>query len=460
MSWNVEEIAGACAGQVRGDKSVSLEGISTNTRTLRSGQLFIAIRGERFDGHDFLEDAVARGASAAMVSQNDHVPLPVPTIRVDDTVRAMGALAAVRRHAFHGPVIAITGSNGKTTTKEMCAEILAAAGVRVCRSPGNLNNHIGLPLSILGLENKDEALVVELGMNHPGEIDALARIASPDVGAIIQVAPAHLGPLGSIEAIARAKGERLDHIRPQGTAVINADDPRVCAQSERFAGRHVRFGFADEADFRAELESEDSAQSAFRLKTPAGECRVALRAPGRHLVENGLCAAAAAWASGLLETRPLAAMRAGLEDFEALPGRLRVLEAPGGLKLLDDSYNANPQSMEAALRTLQVLHTRGRAVTVLGDMLELGPDAEKLHADVGRLAARLGVDILIGVGALAAHAVRAAREGGVPEAQEAADADAAAAEVRRLAAVGGTVLIKGSRSTHMERVVAALVEGA
>ena len=448
---------------MRGDGNPALVGVSTDTRSIQPGQLFIALRGERYNGHDFLEEAVARGAAAALISQNGHAPLPVPTVRVDDTVRAMGALAAVRRQAFAGPVVAITGSNGKTTTKELCAQILAQAGLRVRRSPGNLNNHIGLPLSILALEDADQALVVELGMNHSGEIDALARIASPDVGAIIQVAPAHLGPLGSLEAIARAKGELFDHLRANGTAVMNADDPHVCAQARRFKGRHLFFGLAPNAEFQAELEAEDTPHSAFRLKTPAGSCRVRLRVPGRHVVENALCAAAAAWATGLLGGQALDAVRAGLESFEALPGRLRVLQASGGLKVLDDSYNANPGSMQAALHTLHTLHALhagGRSVTVLGDMLELGPEAEQLHAEVGELAARLGVEVVIGVGPLAAHAVRAARAAGVENALEVPDTTAAAAEVRRLTAAGGTVLVKGSHSMHMERVVAALVEGA
>ena len=448
---------------MRGDGNPSLAGVSTDTRSIQPGQLFIALQGERYNGHDFLEEAVARGAAAALISQNGHAPVPVPTIRVDDTVRAIGALAALRRQAFSGPVVAITGSNGKTTTKELCAQILAQAGLRVRRSPGNLNNHIGLPLSVLALEDTDQALVVELGMNHAGEIDALARIASPDVGAIIQVAPAHLGPLGSLDAIARAKGELFDHIRPSGTAVINADDLHVCAQAERFKGRQLSFGVAADADFRAELEAQNAPHSTFRLRTPTGSCRVRLRVPGRHAVENALCAAAAAWATGLLDAAALDAMRAGLESFEALPGRLRVLEAAGGLKVLDDSYNANPRSMEAALHTLRALHAlhaRGRAVTVLGDMLELGPEAEQLHADVGALAARLGIEVVIGVGPLAAHAVRAAREAGVEDALEVPDTSAAAAAVRRLAADGGTVLVKGSHSMHMERVVSELVEGA
>jgi UDP-N-acetylmuramoyl-tripeptide--D-alanyl-D-alanine ligase len=338
----------------------------------------------------------------------------------------------------------------------MCAEILRAAQLRVRRTPGNLNNHIGLPLSILGLEEGDKAMVLELGMNHAGEIAALARIASPDVGAITQIAPAHLGPLGSIEAIARAKGELFDHIRPDGTAVINLDDPHVREQATRFRGRHLSFGLANEADFRAEI-GDEAAQTAFSLRTPVGTCQIKLAAPGRHLIEDAMCAAAAAWASGELETAPLEAIRSGLEAFEALPGRLCLLETPGGLRILDDSYNANPQSVNVALHTLGSLAAPGGAILVLGDMLELGPDAKELHASVGRLAVENGVDAVIGVGPLAAYTVNAAREAGVREACLAPDPESAAAEVRRLVGSDGTVLVKGSRSMHMERVVSALM---
>ncbi len=453
----MEKIAQTCGGWVHGDGQSRLASVSTDTRSLSPGALFVAIAGEHYDGHDFLPQAIDQGAAAALVSRNGGTALEVPTIHVDDTVRALGALAQARRECFKGPVIAITGSNGKTTTKEMCAEILTAGGLTVHRSPGNLNNHIGLPLSILGLQEESEALVVELGMNQPGEIDTLARIASPDVGAITQIAPAHLGPMGSIEAIAHAKGELFDQLREDGIAVINADDPRVCAQAERFSGRRLSFGFSKEADFFGRIEQAGE-QSRFSLRTPEGSCRVTLSAPGPHLVTDALCAAASAWASGALPEDPLAAIRGGLERYEALPGRLRLRVAPDGLKVLDDSYNANPHSVEAALRTLRAVAGDAPAILVLGDMLELGTEGAALHAQVGGVAAELGLDAVIGVGELAAHSVAAAREAGIGQARSCRDGQEVAAWIRGLRAKGATVLVKGSRGTHMETVVAALLQ--
>lgn len=456
MSWNVEEIAGACAGQVRGDKSVSPEGISTNTRTLQPGQLFIAIRGEHFDGHDFLEDAVARGAAAAMVSQNDHVPLPVPTIRVDDTVRAMGALAAVRRHAFHGPVIAITGSNGKTTTKEMCANILEAGGARVRRSPKSLNNAIGLPLSILGLEENHDALVLELGTNHPGEIDALARIAQPSVGAITQVARAHLEGLGSIEEVARAKGELLDRIPEGGVAVLAADDPHVVREAARFGGRVIWFGQSERAEFRAESVRPEGLGVTFRLSSPEGSVAVRIPLPGRHLVTLALCAAACSFATGRLESSLLEAVRTGLAEFGGVPGRLRLVRNDPEISVLDDTYNANPASVLAALRTLVELPRRGRAVVVLGDMLELGEAEEALHAEVGEAAARLGVEVVVAVGPRSRSTAEAARGNGVESVHVVSDAEEAARLLPTLIRPGDVVLVKGSRGMRMERALASI----
>jgi UDP-N-acetylmuramoyl-tripeptide--D-alanyl-D-alanine ligase len=457
MSWTLEEVARAVGGQLSDAQRLSVDSVSTDTRTLRPGALFIAISGENYDGHDFLEEAVARGAVAALVSKNSLTPTQVPAIRVEDTVVALGSLAHDRRQAFSGPVIAITGSNGKTTTKEMCSAILGAAGLQVRRSPGNFNNHIGLPLSILGLEHGDEALVLELGMNHAGEIDALTRIAEPTVAAIIQIAPAHLGPLGSIEAIARAKGELFDHICPDGTAVVNADDPLVREQAVRFPGRRLSFGFAEEADFHVTIESESDAESVFSMRTPSGTCRVHLAVPGRHLIEDAVCAAALAWASGSLGDTPTRAIRQGLESFKSLPGRLCVLESPDGLRILDDSYNANPRSVNAALRVLARLASPGRGILVLGDMLELGPDAEQLHASVGQFAAEVGIHAVIGVGPLAAHAATAAGAAGVAVSVAVPDTQAAATEVQGLARSNDCVLVKGSRSTHMERVVSTLM---
>ena len=232
MSWSVGELAEQCAGRLRGPADARVDSFSVDTRTLAPGALFVAIRGERFDGNDFVAEALRAGAAAALVDREPGPSVSGPTITVDDSVEALGRLAASHRARFRGPVVAITGSNGKTTTKEMCASILSAAGARARKSAGNLNNHLGLPLSVLTLRDADEALVVELGMSHAGEIEKLARIAEPTVGAITNIAAAHLGPLGSIEAIARAKGELFERIRPDGVAVINADDARCAARDD------------------------------------------------------------------------------------------------------------------------------------------------------------------------------------------------------------------------------------
>jgi len=458
VSWSVFELADWCRGELVGDGAARIAGISTDTRSIEEGQLYVAIRGEHFDGHDFVPEAVRRGAAAVLVSQPGAAAAAVPVIRVADTIAALAALACRHRRRFHGPVIAITGSNGKTTTKEICADILAEAGRRVHKTPGNFNNHIGLPLSILALDQQDEVMVLELGMNHPGEIDALARIAAPTIGAITQVAAAHLGLLGSLEAIGRAKGELLDHLPADGIAVLNADDPHVMAQRGRCAGGVVTFGFGAGADFRATGLDLQPHGTRLVLETPLGSTEVGICVPGRHIVEDALCAAAASHASGLIDAEPLASIRGGFRRFGALKGRTAVLEAKRGFRILDDSYNANPSSVEAALLVLEQLSGGGRRVAVLGDMLELGPDAPALHASVGRAAAAAGVGALLGIGTLSAHTVEAARAAGVAISEHETDNDAAARRLAELVREGDTVLVKGSRGMKLETITAALLE--
>jgi UDP-N-acetylmuramoyl-tripeptide--D-alanyl-D-alanine ligase len=454
----VGELSSWCGGELSGASDVVPSGVSIDTRTLERGELFVAIAGEHFDGHDYLETAVERGAAAVLVSRNGTARLPVPAIRVDDTIAALGALARQHRERFAGPVLAITGSNGKTTTKELTADVLAVAGVNVRRSLGNLNNHIGLPLSVLALEPEDEALVVELGMNHAGEIAQLAEIAQPDAGAITQVAPAHLGLLGSLDAIARAKGELLDHIRSGGTAVLNADDERVMSQRSRFSGRELLFGFSAGADFRG----DDSAgpEGGFRLETRFGACDVRMRLPGRHLIQDGLCACALAYASGLLGDGALEVMRGALESFCGVPGRLVLRDTAGGITVLDDSYNANPESARAALDTLAGIRGKRRALAVLADMLELGDESPALHAELGREAAAAGVDLLIAVGPLSVAMAEAARAAGLPQVAQVGDNEAAIEELRAVVRTGDVILVKGSRGMAMERAVRALLEEA
>jgi UDP-N-acetylmuramoyl-tripeptide--D-alanyl-D-alanine ligase len=458
VSWSVFELASWCCGEIVGDGAVRIAGISTDTRTLEAGQLYVAIRGENFDGHDFVPEAIRRGAAAVLVSEPGLDAPEVPVIRASDTIAALAALAARHRRRFDCPVIGVTGSNGKTTTKEICAGILTEAGRRVHKTPGNFNNHIGLPLSILALDEEVDVMVLELGMNHPGEIDALARIAAPTVGAITQVAEAHLGLLGSLEAIGRAKGELLDHLPADGMAALNADDPHVMAQRERCVGGLVTFGFGKGAEFRASELELLAEGSRFVLETPLGSAEVEIGVPGRHIVEDALCAAAAAHASGLIRAEPLASIRGGFRRFGAVKGRTAIVEAKRGFRIIDDTYNANPASVEAALRVLERLSGDGRRAAVLGDMLELGPDAPSLHASVGRAVAAAGVEVLLGIGALSANTVEAARESGVEIAEHAADTGVAVARLDELIRAGDTVLVKGSRGMKLETIAAALLE--
>ncbi len=456
MSFTLGRLARDCGGVLRGDPEVRVSGVSTDTRHIERDALFVAIRGTSFDGHQFVPDAVAKGARAVLVSSDEVEAGDTAVIRVEDTVVALGTLAQAHRARFEGPVIAVTGSNGKTTTKEMCASILEAAGRRVRRSPGNYNNEIGLPLSILQLESEDGALVVELGMNHPGEIDALGAIASPTVGAITQIAPAHLGPMGSVDAIASAKGELLERIRPDGVAVLNADDPLVMGQSRRFSGRVIGFGTALEAEVRATSIEPTADGTRFELAAPRGSIGVELHTPGRHQVWNALCAVAAASAADLREGELFEAARAGLARFRAVPGRLALSRTAAGVTLLDDSYNANPVSVDAALRTLADVEGAARRIAILGDMLELGPEGPDLHAHTGRAAARAGVDLLVTVGELSRETARAARGERIEEIVEVCDAKAAARYVRASVRSGDAVLVKGSRGMQLEIVVRAL----
>lgn len=458
MSWTLGELASFCGGRVSGSPDLVIESVSTDTRTLGRGALFVAIRGESHDGHDHARDALARGAVALLVSSPRATPSTAPAIVVDDTVAALGQLARGHRAQFPGPVIAITGSNGKTTTKELCAKVLEAAGRRVRRTPGNLNNHIGLPLSVLALEPRDEVLVVEMGMNHEGEIDHLARIAEPTVGAITNIAPAHLGPLGSLAAIARAKGELFARIRPDGVAIVNADDPNCVAQSARFSGRKLRFATSTDADLRAHGETSDGGSSRYTLECPVGRTEIRMRAPGRHLVEDGLCAAAASLASGALGSSALEAIKTGLEAFAGVPGRVALRESPEGLRLLDDTYNANPHSVARALETLAQLRGGRQTIAVLGDMFELGDDSDRLHAETGRGAASTGVDVLIAVGPLSRETAKAARQAGLVTTLECDEPEAAAELVRKHARAGDVVLVKASRGMRLERVVQRLLE--
>ncbi|MFO7287268.1 MAG: UDP-N-acetylmuramoyl-tripeptide--D-alanyl-D-alanine ligase [Gammaproteobacteria bacterium] len=448
MERTLASAAAAVNGRLVG-ADARFEQVSTDTRTLERGALFVALRGQRHDGHRFVDDAAVRGAVGAIVSTLSDAPLA--QILVDDTLKALGALARAWRASFSIPVVAVTGSAGKTTVKELIAAILAVGpggrGRRVCVTEGNLNNEIGLPLTLMRLSSEHEAAVVELGANHPGEIDRLARIAQPSVGVITNAGPAHLEGFGSIDGVAKAKGELLDHLPPDGTAVLNADDPHVGEWRARSrANRVLTFGRSNDADFTVIGEpslGEDGAR--FTMRTPSGEIDIALPLLGPTNVVNALAAAAAAHAVGCGNDE----IAAGLSRAAAVRGRMNAVRGRKGALVIDDAYNANPSSARAALDFLAA--RSGTRIFVLGDMLELGPTAPKLHAEIGEYA-KGRCDELVTIGPLSRRAAEAFGDA----AESYADAPDAARALDAKLAPGVTVLVKGSRAMGLERVVAAL----
>lgn len=436
-------------------------GAGIDTRTLRPGDLFVAIRGERHDAHRFLARALEAGAAGLVVDEayaaDAGTAFDVPVLVVDDTTRALGALAAGHRQTFTGRVVAITGSNGKTTTKEMCHAILAVGGPCL-KNQGNLNNEFGLPLTLLSREPEHVGAVVELGMNHRGEIARLAAIAKPDVGVITNVGTAHIEYLGSRDNIALEKGDLVASLAATGIAVLNADDPLVDAQARRTAARVIRFGLTDSADVRARnARFDEDACFLYTLCSPLGETHVRIAGLGETTVINSLAAAAAAIAAGA----SLEQIAEGLGRFEAVHGRMQSVKLASGAHVIDDTYNANPQSVRAALESLARLKGKGRSIAVLGDMGELGDDAPAAHREAGRLAGELGIDFLYALGSRAEGVVAGAREAGMQgeHVQIGRDHAEIGSQVGARLRSGDWVLVKGSRAMQMEKVVEALLDG-
>ena len=427
--------------------------VSTDTRTVARGELFFALRGERFDGADFADDALAHGAAAVVVARGardrlDRVP-PERLMLVDDARLALGRLGACWRGRYENPLLALTGSNGKTTVKEMAAAILSVAAGgpgHVLATAGNLNNDIGVPLTLLRLAREHRYAVVEMGMNHAGEIRYLSTLASPDVALVNNAGTAHLENLGSREAIARAKGEIFAGLEPGGTAVINADDHFAPLwQKSAGARRQIAFALDRPADVRGRCTLRADG-STLALDTPRGHGSVEIAVAGEHNARNALAAAAAAVALGV----GIDAIVAGLAGYRGVKGRLQPKAGAAGAHLIDDTYNANPDSVAAAISVLAA--APGRRLLVLGDMGELGPDAPALHAEVGDFAKAAGIDALVALGELSAHAVAAFGAGG----RHCASLEELLEVVRPELGPHATVLVKGSRFMQMERVVTAL----
>ncbi len=427
-------------------ENVSFTHVSTDTRSLTQGDLFVALQGEHFDGHEYLHQAQEAGAVAAMVSRVPETELPL--LKVKDTRLGLGQLAAFWRQHFTLPLAAVTGSNGKTTVKEMIASILRQRG-SVLATHGNLNNDIGVPLTLLRLQEQHRYAVIEMGANHAGEIEYLCTLARPDVAVVTNAAAAHLEGFGSIDGVAHAKGEIFSGLGSAGTAIINADDVYAPLWTQLAGNRKIiSFGLGDTADVSAAWQQQrDGVQ--LELRTPAGQATLLLRLQGRHNVMNALAATATALALGA----DLDMVQAGLAQVEAVAGRLQVLQGSAGMRILNDTYNANPASLQAAVDVLAAMP--GQKWLVLGDMGELGSGAEQLHADCGKLARASGVMRLYAMGELSRHAVDSFGEG----ARWFASHADLVRQIRQDWQGEGVLLVKGSRLMHMEEVVNALQTG-
>ncbi|MDP3702790.1 MAG: UDP-N-acetylmuramoyl-tripeptide--D-alanyl-D-alanine ligase [Candidatus Omnitrophota bacterium] len=454
--WTIHQLLEATQGQlVRGRPIGEAAGVSIDSRSLTSGQTFVAIRGLRYDGHRFLEHAAHSGASSLIVS---HLVTPtngsssLPTILVDDTTEALADLARFHRRLLGSSVVAITGSCGKTTTKELLAHLLGEPDT-VLKTHGTQNNHIGVPLTLLRMAPEHEHAVVELGSNHPGEIAALASIVEPETALITNVGPSHLEFFGSLMEVLHEKLSLLEALPPDGCAVLPGDQLDVCLEAQHYLPHGVRvvtFGTTDRCDIQA-VDIQRSAEGmVIRLRDHADQWTVPLL--GYHNAENALAAIACAWAMGV----PLSAAKQRLASFAPIPMRSQLIRC-NGLTILNDCYNANPLSFARALETLRDLAVR-RKVAIVGDMLELGAYAEAAHQAIGRLATQLGIDAVIAVGEYADHVARGVREGRseaiatyrtVPELLQALPA---------MLQEGDGLLIKGSRKLNLEQITEFLLQ--
>ena len=451
MKRTLADFTVAVNGVLRG-RDAAFTNVTSDSRACAAGELFVALRGERFDGHDFVAAAAERGVSGAVVER--YLDVAIPQIVVADALAALQAAAAQWRRNFNCPVVGVAGSNGKTTTKEMVAAILSQRGPCLA-TRGTLNNHIGVPMTLLGLTEQHRSAVIEIGANHPGEVAALTAIVSPSIGLVTNAGAEHLEGFGSLEGAALAEGELFAGLDSAAVAVMNADDhyfPLWTTMNR--AGTALRFGESHSAEFRLLLEpavfGDAGERQMFSMMTPAGETAINLGLAGRHNVQNALAAAAAAFAAGCTPAQIVA----GLNSVRPVKGRLEVKASRDGGCVIDDSYNANPSSLQAGLAVLA--QAQNEKWLVLGNMAELGDSARDAHRAAGEDARRAGVTKLFALGDLASDAADAFGSG----AEIFSDCEILVDRLKGSVVEGGTVLIKGSRVNRLERVVESLVDSA
>lgn len=455
--FSAGEIAEAVSGKIdQGNPDVRFDNVSTDTRKIHKGDLFVALVGEKFDAHDFVETAIANGAGGIIVSRR----IPVkdwqgPVILVKNTLKALQQLASFNRENFNGIVIGVTGSNGKTTTKDMIASVLKTKYTTL-KTEANFNNDIGLPQTLLKLDNSYGAVVLEMGMRGIGEIDLLASIARPDGAVITNVGETHLERLGTVENIAKAKGEILDHISSIGFAVLNGDDERVRNEAKRSLGRTIFYGTQNNADIRAyNIIPQGGKSIKFDVLTKHGEMTVNLSVAGKHNVLNALAAVGVGLEGGLT----LEEIRDGLENLDMTSMRQEIIEG-GKYTVINDTYNANPVSVKAALSVLADLGAGKRKVAILGDMYELGQRSLEGHREVGIEAAKLGIDIVVSVGQLAGEiAIGASMEENPPEDTICFKNNGQLKErLEQIIRAGDVILVKGSRGMKMEEITKRILD--
>ena len=464
MILTVEEVLKVTGGNlIQGGGTTPFQGVSTDSRTIVEGDLFIALKGPRFDGHHYAVEALGKKAGGVLVEQDRAGDIrwngdrSKTVIVVKDTLSALGEIARDWRRKQGIPVVALTGSNGKTTTKEMVAACLETT-FPVLKTKGNLNNLIGVPLTLLTLTEKERVVVLEMGMNVPGEIRRLTEIAEPDVGLITNIQKVHLEGLGSMERLQEEKGELFRTMRRDGTILVNQDDPRVIELASHYPGQKITFGTEHPAEVMAkEIRLGGVGGTSFTLILEGEAMEMRLPLLGRHFVPNALSAVAIACLFGV----DVKQIKEALEDFQPFPMRMEIVSLKGGITLINDAYNANPYSTELALETLAEAKGEGRAIAVLGDMLELGSFTKEAHEQIGRKVSELSIDILLTLGEEASTVVESAIRHGFPvkKARMVENHSEAVSLLRETIEDGDWILVKGSRRMAMEKIAEGLAEG-
>lgn len=463
MPWTISDILEATGGsRVRGDLSQAFDRVSIDSRTISEGDLFVAIRGVHHDGHNFIGQIAAKNGKGFIVESEQAVDIAsgledrkdICIVAVDDTVKALGGMAAFQRDRAGVGLVAITGSNGKTTTRGLTESVFRQK-FSTLATMGNFNNEIGLPLTLLRLAQDHEWAVVEMGMNRPGEIKALTKIARPDIGIITNISAAHIEGLGSIEGVLQAKAELMDEMPSSGLAVLNAEDPRLVRLAENASRDVLLFGFSSRADVRATDMTPKDTGTVFRLTTPRGKADIHIAVPGEVMISNALASAAAGHAAGLDPDE----IRDGIERFQPEPGRMNIIRTLKGITILDDTYNANPASMKTAVSTLCSLKGSNKGFLVAGDMLEMGSHAKDAHRDIGAYAARSGLSGIFATGQYAGDVAKGAADANMKEtAVFTGSKEAIQDRLFSVMSNSDWILVKGSRGMKMETIVKKLKE--